>query len=152
MVDIDIPFWVYSSIRASSDFLKDETTVHSEKTVVENDEVLIVEERFLNNEFYATIYYNSKREIHRPNDKPAIVRTDKEEWFLNGKRERNNDLPAIIDPSLGRVWFKNNKIYRESYKPSFINKDNKEFIIRDNKHFTKEEIKKLKIEKNIDKF
>ena len=55
-------------------------------------------------------YLNGKR--HRENDLPAIIRPDGTKyWCLNGKLHRENDLPAIIYPDGTQEWWLNGKEY-----------------------------------------
>ena len=48
------------------------------------------------NSFGTTKYYNSKNQLHRDNDLPAIefANGDKE-YYKNGKLHRDNNLPAV---------------------------------------------------------
>ncbi len=152
MVDIDIPFWVYSAIRAGTEFMDERCSVKNSYTIIEENEKITVKVLYLEEEIFATIYYNSHNQIHRPNDLPAVIKEYSSEWFKNGKRHRENDKPAIICSEFGDVWFQNNIIYREHYKASFINKKGMEFVIRDNKFYSTNEANQLKVKNNINKF
>jgi hypothetical protein len=75
--------------------------------------------------------------IHRNNGKPAIIRsinnygfgrihgerTPIEEYFINGQRHRDGDLPAVIfeNPNTHLLWFKNGALHRDKNMPSIIN-------------------------------
>ncbi len=44
------------------------------------------------------IWYNSIGQIHRNNDKPAILWMDGDKyWYKNGRLHRDNDLPAVVE-------------------------------------------------------
>jgi len=67
-------------------------------------------------------YLNGKR--HRENDLPAIISSnDTREWFLNGKKHRENDLPAIIHSDGTQEWWLNGKRHRENDLPAYIYAD-----------------------------
>jgi len=53
------------------------------------------------------IWSNKKGQIHRDNDKPAIIYSDgTQHWYKNGLRHRDNDLPAIIYADGNQYWYK----------------------------------------------
>ena len=46
---------------------------------------------------HATIYRNSDGKRHRDNDLPAVIDSNGAQiWYRNGLRHRDNDLPAVI--------------------------------------------------------
>jgi hypothetical protein len=82
-------------------------------------------------------WQNSKMIIsgyHRDDDKPAIIHSEKcfysnmREWWVNGKRHRENDLPAVMWnvkqsdqlPCLIQEWYYNGVLHREKGIPSVI--------------------------------
>ena len=44
----------------------------------------------------------------------VMVCENKTEWWLNGKRHRENDLPAVEHPNGDKEWFLNGKRHREN--------------------------------------
>jgi hypothetical protein len=59
-------------------------------------------------------------QLGREGDKPAIVIANiRFEWYLEGKRHRAGDHPAIIDED-HRAWYKNGVLHREGDKPAVI--------------------------------
>ena len=57
-------------------------------------------------------FQNGKR--HRDNDLPAVIKSDgKKEWWQNGELHRDNDLPAVIRSDGGQFWYKNGKRQRQ---------------------------------------
>lgn len=78
------------------------------------------------------VMWHSHGKIHRGKGKPAIIRKNvtynhmsepAEEYFVNGLRHRENDLPASIYkteiPHL--LWYDNGTLHRENDKPAIIN-------------------------------
>lgn len=65
-----------------------------------------------------TIYYlNGKK--HRDNDLPAIIFNNGTKlWYINGQVHRNNDKPAVIEAHGSQEWWVNGKRYKTSYKPA----------------------------------
>ena len=62
-----------------------------------NNKKEIIEESICKIDKYGNkFWFNSKNELHRENDLPAIDYASGDKfWFLNGKLHRENDLPAI---------------------------------------------------------
>jgi len=55
-------------------------------------------------------YKNGKR--HRDNDLPAIIHHNgTQEWYKNGKLHRDNNLAAIIYPDGSQLWYQNGVRY-----------------------------------------
>jgi len=51
-------------------------------------------------------FQNGKR--HRDNDLPAIEHSnDDKEWYINGELHRENDLPAVEFSNGDNEWYKN---------------------------------------------
>ena len=64
-------------------------------------------------------WFNSKDELHRDNDLPAVEYTDGDKaWYMNGKRHRENDKPAIECTSGKKDWYLNGKLHRENDNPA----------------------------------
>ena len=79
------------------------------------------------------VWYNENGEIHRDNDKPAVIEKDRfEAWYQNGKLHRDDDKPALIIgnnngdiatlalgnfrielPPMGKLWCINHKPYKK---------------------------------------
>jgi hypothetical protein len=56
-------------------------------------------------------FKNGKR--HRDNDLPALIETNgAKRWYKNGIRHRDNDLPAVIFPNGFQQWYKNGVKYK----------------------------------------
>ena len=56
-------------------------------------------------------YINGKR--HRDDDKPAIVNHDgSQSWYQNGKPHREGDLPAAIFADGNKYWYINGNLYK----------------------------------------
>lgn len=66
-------------------------------------------------------YVEGKR--HRGGDLPAIIRYDgTQKWYKSGFIHRDDDLPAIISNSV-RVWFINGRLHRDGDLPAIIRYD-----------------------------
>jgi hypothetical protein len=153
MANIDIPFWIYSSLKSKKTYVQDNLILADIEECFENN-LQITKEKYINyNGITEVIIYKLNNEIHRELDKPAIIWLDgHSEWFLNGKRNRNNDLPSVISKSLGKIWFIDNEINRLNLQPSFITKLNNLFYITNNKVIPIEEIKRQQTKKKLNSF
>jgi hypothetical protein len=57
-------------------------------------------------------WYNSKEELHRVNDLPAVEKTNGDKiWYVNDKLHRLGGLPAIEYINGNKQWFINDKYY-----------------------------------------
>ena len=58
----------------------------------------------------ATKKWYKNGELHRDNDKPAIIWSNgQKEWYKNGKRHRDGDKPAVINPDDNiEIYYSNN--------------------------------------------
>jgi hypothetical protein len=56
-------------------------------------------------------------QLHRGNDKPAIIAPACKKWYRNGKLHRDNDEPAVITPYL-KEWYRDGKPHRDNGKPA----------------------------------
>jgi hypothetical protein len=64
-------------------------------------------------------YKNGKR--HRDNDLPAVIETNGIQiWYKNGKKHREHDLPAEIYPNGDQFWYKNGQLHRDNDLPAVI--------------------------------
>ena len=64
-------------------------------------------------------WYNSNGKRHRDNDLPACEYPDGTKfWYKNGKRHRDNDLPACEYPDGSKFWYKNGKCHRDNDLPA----------------------------------
>ena len=62
-------------------------------------------------------YQNGKK--HRDNDLPAKVYSNGDQyWYQNGEIHRDNDLPAVIYANGDQVWYQNGKIHRDYDLPA----------------------------------
>lgn len=60
---------------------------------------------------------NEKGELHRGDDKPAVMRADGSKfWFKNGMRHRDDDKPAIEYASGVKYWYENGIEYTPKVK------------------------------------
>ena len=70
-------------------------------------------------EFRTVRYYNSKDQLHRNNDLPAIEYSNGTKFYYkNGRRHRDNDLPAIEYASGHKEYYKNGKLHRDNDLPA----------------------------------
>lgn len=65
-------------------------------------------------------FRNGKR--HRENDLPAFIDDDSQIWYKHGQRHRENDLPAYILRTTwsAETWFKNGKRHRDNDLPAQV--------------------------------
>ena len=89
-------------------------------------------------------YKNGKR--HRENDLPAIeLKNGDKYWFKNDKRHRENDLPAIEYSNGTKYWYKNGERHRDNDKPAIELKNGNKFWHKNGK-LLKVEIEGVKID------
>lgn len=68
-----------------------------------------------------TKYWHKNGRRHRDNDLPAIIRANGDKhWFINGKYHRDNDRPAIVYANGDQYWYQHDKLHRENDKPAVI--------------------------------
>lgn len=61
--------------------------------------------------------------LHRVNG-PARTRSNgAEEWYIDGKLHRDNDLPAYTDADGTKGWYKHGKLHRDNDLPAYIQFD-----------------------------
>ncbi len=77
-------------------------------------------------------WLNINKETHREQDKPAVITTYDNlkifycEWYKNGQRHRENDLPACIEYKPDGItierkeWYRNGIEHRDNNCPSYI--------------------------------
>ena len=82
---------------------------------------------------YVNFFDNSKQwykenNLHRENDKPAVIYPSEKQWYYNGKKHRENDKPARMtnDGKVKEWWYKG-KRHRENDKPAVVTTDRKEW-------------------------
>lgn len=64
-------------------------------------------------------FQNGKR--HRDNDLPAGICVNGDQyWFKNGLKHRDNDLPAVICVNGDQHWFQNGLKHRDNNLPAII--------------------------------
>ena len=63
-------------------------------------------------------WYNNANELHRLYDRPAVISSTDQHWFLYGKRHRDNDQPAIIWKDGTSFWYKDGIQHRENDMPA----------------------------------
>lgn len=57
-------------------------------------------------------YYNSQMQLHRDNDKPAVIWSyGHQYWYKDGKLHRNNG-PAVIYASGDKECYKDGKLHK----------------------------------------
>jgi hypothetical protein len=63
---------------------------------------------------------------HRDNDLPALIHSatcpyypNMQEWWIDGKRHRNDDKPAIIDNNGYKAWYNDGDLIKEEYTDLF---------------------------------
>ena len=62
-----------------------------------------------------------KGELHRGEDKLAIIRADGAQWwYRNGKHHRDDDRPAVINPDGFQSWWVNGELHRDGDLPAAI--------------------------------
>jgi len=73
------------------------------------------------------VYYTGKEEWykdglrHRDNDLPAEINNEgSQSWYKDGIRHRDNDLPAIIYHNGKKEWYQNGKLHRDNDLPAVI--------------------------------
>lgn len=77
--------------------------------------------------FLRKFWMNEYGELHSKHGNPAeIKQTGTEVWYKNGKRHRDNDMPAeiVYEGSRTMIWAKNGVICREGLKPAMITTSN----------------------------
>ena len=78
------------------------------------------------NDLPARIYYDGAQEwwkngkIERDNDLPAYVRADVSIWYKNGKKHRDGDLPAVVHVDGTQYWYKNGKKHIDGDLPTLV--------------------------------
>ena len=72
------------------------------------------------NDFGDTHWYNEYGAFHRENDLPAVeLANGLKTWWINGKRHRDNDMPAIIEGLNGdKAWYICGKLHRDKNRPA----------------------------------
>jgi hypothetical protein len=73
---------------------------------------------------------NSKGELHRLRDRPAILGPDRREWHVDGLSHRDHDQPAKIDGEL-REWWVHGRCHRDGDLPAIINTERRGLWYRD---------------------
>ena len=106
-----------------------------------NNKKEIIEESICKVDQYGNkFWYNSKGELHRENDLPAIELANGDKfWYLNDNRHRDNDKPAIECINGHKEWWLNGLCHRENDKPAIEYTDgDKEWYLNGNKEFNYE--------------
>jgi hypothetical protein len=57
-------------------------------------------------------------EIHRDNDRPAIVNYGTQDWVQHGQFHRDNDQPARIFANGCKEWYRHNILYKSTHSHS----------------------------------
>lgn len=64
-------------------------------------------------------YKNGQK--HRDNDLPAIINFNGDKyWFQNGKLHRENDLPVVVCHYNNKYWHRNGQLHRDNDLPAVI--------------------------------
>jgi hypothetical protein len=70
---------------------------------------------------YETQFWFKNGKRHRDNDLPAeIYQNGNQCWYKNGKIHRDNDLPAEIETNGTQRWYKNHNLHRDNDLPAII--------------------------------
>jgi len=78
-------------------------------------------------------YKNGLR--HRDNDLPATITSEGDlHWYRNGLCHRDNDLPAEIYESGSQYWFRNGLCHRDNDLPAVIRFDGTQFWYKNGKN------------------
>jgi hypothetical protein len=86
-------------------------------------------------------WYNKEGRLHRVGY-PAIIsenaRPNKycEEWYINGKPHRGNDLPARKKKNGTQEWWFNGYLHRDNDKPAIITADNQYLYYKNGKQYS----------------
>ena len=80
-------------------------------------------------------WYNSNGKRHRDNDLPACEYPDGTKfWYKNGKRHRDNDLPAVISLRGYKAWFQNDQRHRDNGPAIIYSNGSQEWFQNDKQH------------------
>jgi hypothetical protein len=79
-------------------------------------------------------YIDGKR--HRDNDSPAIIYANGDQyWYVDGKQHRDNDLPATIHVNGYQAWYLHGKYHRDNDLPAIIRANgNREWYVNGKLH------------------
>jgi hypothetical protein len=123
---VDERFYEYARTDAG---IREYTELATEYTIT-NDEYLRETRLFGKfhsiNDLPAIIHVNGKQEWykngnrHRDGDLPAIMGGDSQEWFKDDRRHRDGDLPAVIFDYGAQYWFKYGRLHRDGDLPACI--------------------------------
>jgi len=58
--------------------------------------------------------------LHNNNDRPAIIKENRKEWWFHGMRHRENDKPAIIYEDGSKEWWFYGMRHRGNNKPAVV--------------------------------
>ena len=76
---------------------------------------------------------NGKR--HRDNDLPAMIQTDgTKHWYVNGQLHRDNDMPAVIDANGSKHWYVNGKRHRDDGMPAYVANASNHWYVNGKRH------------------
>ena len=125
------------------------TTIDRLETLVDDKVVVSYVEKVYDGNILIKIkYLNENKQLDRKicsdkieNDEPSVIAYYKngnimyEDWYRNGNRHRDGDLPAYIEyyDNKGLIyfksWWKNNEKHRDGDKPAYIQYDSDSKII-----------------------
>ena len=79
-------------------------------------------------------WVNGKR--HRDGDLPAIDNnvTGKQEWWVNGKRHRDGGLPAVVGTFGLREWWVAGKLHRDGDQPAVVSYWHQIWVVNGKRH------------------
>jgi hypothetical protein len=84
-----------------------------------NIKVKLLEEYEIDKNGNQIWYKNGKR--HRDNDLPATINKDGSQcWYKNDELHRDNDLPAVKFPNGYQKWYQNGVLHRDNDLPAII--------------------------------
>ena len=82
-------------------------------------------------ELFAEWYKDGKR--HRDGDLPAVIDQFSEEWYKDVKSHREGDRPAFISDGF-QEWYRDGKRHRDGGFPAVIDTDRMEWYVNDVYH------------------
>ena len=69
-------------------------------------------------------WHNSRGELHRDGDLPAVIRASGNRcWYQSGMLHRDDDLPADVYANGARCWYQNGALHRDGDLPAVIRAD-----------------------------
>jgi len=84
---------------------------------------------------YETQFWFKNGKRHRDNDLPAVIyKNGIQGWYKNGRLHRDNDMPAEIYPNGDLLWYKKGKRHRDNDLPAIISSVSQEWFKKGKRH------------------